>query len=369
MVSASKRHKTRAPDAQKAVALVGILFLCGAAAQACQLPVYRWALSNWPADPYEALVFHRGPLSEQQRARVASLESASSEQQNAVANLQVRLANLDDPASAALQALWDAHPGKQLPWLALRYPHAPPERPPAWAGPLDQADATAMIDSPVRRQVVKRLLAGDAAVWVLLEAGNRQKDAAAFAALEKQLKTMHGIIDEARSLTGLIGDGQAKPEEAVSFSIFRVSRTDPDERFFTAMLLGSEFDLATYDEPMAFPVFGRGRALYALVGKGINPDTIRDACLFTGMACTCLVKDQNPGTDLLMTADWEAASASMAAASGPTAAPPPIPPTPFDTEDTAPAPNPALVAFLALALAFLATLGGTVLLARRKRHP
>ena len=40
------------------------------------------------------------------------------------------------------------------------------------------------------------------------------------------------------------------------------------------MLLNTEDDLKTMKEPMAIPVFGRGRALYALVGKGINEETI-----------------------------------------------------------------------------------------------
>ena len=57
---------------------------------------------------------------------------------------------------------------------------------------------------------------------------------------------------------------------------------------------------------MALPVFGRGRALYALVGKGINEDTIEEACKFVTGPCGCEVKRQNPGMDLLMLESWEA---------------------------------------------------------------
>ncbi len=59
------------------------------------------------------------------------------------------------------------------------------------------------------------------------------------------------------------------------------------------------------NEPMAFPVFGRGRVLYALIGKGINAGTIEQACRDLTGPCTCQVKDQNPGTDLLMAVNWE----------------------------------------------------------------
>jgi hypothetical protein len=56
---------------------------------------------------------------------------------------------------------------------------------------------------------------------------------------------------------------------------------------------------------MAIPVFGRGRALYALVGKGIAADVIEEACVFLTGGCQCTVKAQNPGVDLIMNVDWD----------------------------------------------------------------
>jgi hypothetical protein len=72
------------------------------------------------------------------------------------------------------------------------------------------------------------------------------------------------------------------------------------------MLLSTEPDLAAVREPIVFPIFGRGRALYALVGKGIRAETIEQAATFLIGKCSCQVKEQNPGTDLLLTADWKA---------------------------------------------------------------
>jgi hypothetical protein len=46
--------------------------------------------------------------------------------------------------------------------------------------------------------------------------------------------------------------------------------------------------------------------LYALVGAGITADNIREAGAFLVGACSCEVKRQNPGTDLLMAVDWDA---------------------------------------------------------------
>jgi hypothetical protein len=59
---------------------------------------------------------------------------------------------------------------------------------------------------------------------------------------------------------------------------------------------------------MVFPLFGRGRAMPALVGAGITPENIKDAAAFLAGPCSCEVKRDNPGVDLLLTADWERAA-------------------------------------------------------------
>jgi hypothetical protein len=85
----------------------------------------------------------------------------------------------------------------------------------------------------------------------------------------------------------------------------KVKRDDPAEAAFVAMLLASEEDLSGFNEPMAFPIFGQGRALYALVGKGIRVETIDEAAQFLIGSCSCQVKEQNPGIDIAMAVDWK----------------------------------------------------------------
>ena len=43
----------------------------------------------------------------------------------------------------------------------------------------------------------------------------------------------------------------------------------------------------------------------ALVGRGINEENIEESCQFLVGACSCEVKSQNPGADLLVRANWE----------------------------------------------------------------
>jgi len=71
------------------------------------------------------------------------------------------------------------------------------------------------------------------------------------------------------------------------------------------MLLRSEPDLIDRTDPMIFPVFGRGRALLPLIGAGITADNIHSSASFLVGACSCEVKELNPGFDLLLAADWD----------------------------------------------------------------
>jgi hypothetical protein len=52
-------------------------------------------------------------------------------------------------------------------------------------------------------------------------------------------------------------------------------------------------------------VFGRGRALEPLIGRGIHPDNIMEVSSYLCGACSCEIKDQNPGIDLLLAANWD----------------------------------------------------------------
>jgi hypothetical protein len=71
------------------------------------------------------------------------------------------------------------------------------------------------------------------------------------------------------------------------------------------MLLRSEPGLEAVRGPVVLPVFGRGRLLCALHGQDIMADQLGQVARFLCAACSCRVKELNPGVDLLMAADWE----------------------------------------------------------------
>lgn len=274
------------------------------AASACTVPVFRYALERWTPDAYEVIVYHAAPLSEADRAILDWLKQRSSDDKFP-ANLEVRAVDVS--------AEPDAERPAELPAIVVRYPPIGGKSEEIWSGRLTLEGARRIVSSPARRQAALGLLEGESAVWVLLESGDREKDEAAAKLLSEQLQEAAKslgppqITDDDMTAYG-IDQTQSKIPLKVSFSMVRVSRDDPDEAVFVQMLVRSESDLHEYAaQPMAFPVFGRGRALYALVGRGINKANVEEACAFIAGPCSCQVKIQNPGFDLLMAADWDGA--------------------------------------------------------------
>ncbi len=291
-----RSHPWRGALAAGAVALLSVLSVW-----ACNVPVFRYALERWQPEPYEAVIFHRGPLSDADRAAVAALEKAREELH---ANLNVALADVDFPLGRLPAKLWKDRANAPLPHLVLAYQGGATEGTVAWAGPLKAELARPLVDSPARRALAKELLAGRSSVWVLVESGNRAADDAAAALIEKELRVQE---KELELPPAAVDDPKMRANLPlrISFSLQRVSRNDPAEAPFITQLFAGESLTNQPPLPVAFPVFGRGRALAALAGADLTADVIESAGRFLVGACSCEVKELNPGKDLLLAADWE----------------------------------------------------------------
>jgi hypothetical protein len=290
-------------------------FIGAIPARACSVPVFRYALEHWDAAPFRAFVFHRGPLSDAQQASVREL-GKDGLAGKLHANISVRTVDLDqDPPPEQLE-VWKQTRTETLPLLVMQFPASNRVRDTFWSGPLTSESAELLLDSPVRKEIVQRLGEGQSAIWLLLESGDAAKDSAAAGLLEARLKHLASILElpklDAQDIAnGLVSTGQEGLR--LEFSMLRLSRTDPHEQTFIRMLLGSEADLADVQGPIVVPVFGQGRALYALVGDGIKHETIDRSASFLIGKCSCEVKEQNPGFDLLLAADWKGLIKAQAA--------------------------------------------------------
>jgi hypothetical protein len=301
------------------------VFFPSYSAYSCSTPVFRYAMERWPADYYEGVVIHKGPLADDDPA-VLLLQGEKAERLEGVPhsnhgqdardtaeflNLRVSPIDLASPETGDLTGLLGGPVPEKLPALVLWYPNSKGRAAPFWTGQFTPATVETLIQSPKRQELARRLIAGQTAVWIFIESGNAGKDKAAMQLINQELDTATKQLKEMAPALGSATSTEELqiPQVSYEFSILPVSRSDPKEKVFLEMLLKSEPDLDEYsEEPIVFPTFGRGRALFALVGEGINTDNLREAIAFITGPCGCEIKMLNPGVDLLMAENWDAAA-------------------------------------------------------------
>ena len=271
--------------------------------RACDIPVFRYALELWMPDEYEVLVLHDAPLTGEQAAAVTVLSDAASGP-GRLANIRIVIVDVSKKVPAGDRPLYESVGRRALPCIALRFPEGVRQERVLWHRPLTAENARMLLDSPLRRKIAEHILAGDAGVWVLRESGNRERDDAAANVLSTALGSWKYLYLSPEERT------RAQMQDApvgreTKFSLLRMPRGEIGDPLLEALFLRVEPDLQQYaDQPMAFPIYGRGRVLYAIVGKGITVSNIQKACQFVTGDCSCEVKALNPGLDLIMTTDW-----------------------------------------------------------------
>ena len=285
---------------------VGIAFLVLSCepVSACDVPVFRYALERWHANIYEIAVFHDGPLKNEELSAVSWLVEHSYED-NSSANFLVTVVDVSTGMDDPMRVLWESLDSPELPLLVVRQPESGMYRGSVWSGQLSMDAARKIADSPARQEIAKRLMDGEAAVFVLIAGGNPSHDNEAAKFVREQLSMAENELTLSPQFLERTDLEELGASPTPDFSLIRLFRDDPAEEVFVDMLMYSEPGLFEYQEdPIVFPVFGRGRALYALAGRGITRDNIYAACEVTIGPCSCTVKDGNPGVDMLIVADW-----------------------------------------------------------------
>jgi hypothetical protein len=371
--------------------LIAMMLIIAAPAGACDTPVFRVAMFDprWRPHAYEVTIIRDGKLPRAEQKILERLDDFLDRHAGSV-NYALEVVDLAKQQPADLRDLLKVRrPRAAWPQLVLSYPALSRVDANLWVGPVKDAPLYDLLESPMRREIARRLVSGETAVWVLIESGNKARDDAAFALLSGELKELQTTLKLPE-----IGPGGKKipipewaPPARVAFSVLRLPRTDPAERWFVAMLLGLESDLDSYaSQPIVFTVFGRGNTLEPLVGKGITAHNIGKAVAYLTGPCICEDKAANPVKDLLMIADWEDGRTSPSAADWftPGAAGSSEPQAPADasqptvTDTSAPADRPGATErdawllqgmWLGVGLGLLAiTAIGLLVVARRKRQ-
>lgn len=271
-------------------------------AESCSVPVFRYALERWRPDPYKGIFIYRDAVSEKDQALLEKLETAARNAESPL-NLIIRKVDVSTFSKNKLRDLLQGPIPDNLPILVIWYPDQMGKNPPIWAEKLTPSLVNGILQSPKRRQLAESLIKGDSVVWVFIPSGNRGKDEKALSVIRKELDD---ALAQFRKTPFSVLSGGARKQLSYGFPILTLSPDDPAERIFIETLLKSESDLYEYtDEPMVFPVFGRGRVLGCLFGEYITAQRINEATAFLAGACSCEVKGLNPGTDLLVAAPWD----------------------------------------------------------------
>ncbi|PAW76744.1 MAG: hypothetical protein B9S33_20675 [Pedosphaera sp. Tous-C6FEB] len=285
------------------VLLASLTFARAAQCPACTVPVFRYGLDNWQADAFR-------------------LEVPAS------ALTDPKLADFFRNLGTALPVNLEVKPGTGTEARLLRPQPEEATAPVVWTGALTPTSLATLMDSPARKEIARRVLAGESVVWVLAESGNKAEDDAVAARVEKRLRYLEQVailqpIDP-NDPSSKLGPG---PALRVKFSLLRVPRagdlqspsvaTDStgrrlqtagttDESLLLKMLAGPKPAAELAAGPWLAAVFGRGRVLGAWPAEDFGDAEIEEACLFLLGACSCQVKRQNPGWDMLMNVNWAA---------------------------------------------------------------
>lgn len=343
-------------------------FLFAVSVSACQVPVFRYALERWTPDRFDLVLVSYSELTPEQQAAREQLEAAK-----ARCNLQIH----SEPGQH-WQATFESVKGDDPPQLLLYYPGN--STTPFWQGELTADNVARIIDSPLRQTIAEDLLAGISTVWIQIDSGDESADSAAANTLSDLLTAAADRTDVPEGVLPIDHGPDAGPVDLddvlrsgiplkIEFTTYRASLDDPEEAVFLAMLR----QVSAPSLPLAVPVFGRGRVLEGIPSEAVNADTIAGATSYLCGACSCQVKSENPGQDLLMAVDWSSHMMGnliiedktlpplSGFAEGSQSTPPP--------QASSPAPKPTWQTALLMTLAAvaLAIIAGTALLLRREQ--
>lgn len=285
---------------------VVVFMLSGMAAQACNIPVFRYALERWNPDSCEVIVFHRMALKADDEIRIQALEQASLAG-NGVANLNVIRCDVATTQDKELSDLWETVKGKSgssLPTMVIRSKHGKDRIINHWHGSLDQAEVEGLVESPARAELIRRLQSGDAIVWLLLKSPDEGRTKIVREMLRAQCEALPKKVELPEGI-GLPGSElYSEVPLLLQFSVLEIDPSDPKEQFLVKLLTGFQPEAAESGEPLIAPVFGRGRALEVVPAGQLDAELMEGLTVFLCGACSCQVKEQNPGFDLLLSTNW-----------------------------------------------------------------
>ena len=225
---------------------------------ACTTKVSEWVLLNSVTDKYLLIYFHKDEIP-------ATVNKKHFEIENRL-----------KPANIHLKTIQRNEVEK--PYYALYFNNR------LVTQNLDENQLEKLAFSPLRETVANELMNGKLCVMLYLNCGIDEKD-------EKGVEVLKNTVSKS-------------PFKDV-ITVLQLDRKNLEESSFISMLLNVEDDLKEINEPMLFGIFGKFRALEPLLAKGISEENINLLIDFLTADCSCLIKDDLPGVNILYKGSWE----------------------------------------------------------------
>ena len=273
---------------------------------ACSTPVFLYALDRWPPAPYRAVIVKDGALTAKEQSALTTLKSAA-EFNGGNLNIIIRQFNSAKLIQSSFAtAITNINRPVKNARLYIFYPAVMDLKNHLWSSPLDTKNVNKIINSPFRKKLAEELLRGNAGVFVIVESNNTASNKITELFLEKNLR----LLEKEAELSAQnplkqddLAKGTAIPVK-ITYKIIKISQKGADDVIVSSFMKIDPELQKIKNETMVFAVYGQGRALPPMIGNSITKENIQHISTFLSGACSCEVKDMNPGFDLLMNVDW-----------------------------------------------------------------
>jgi hypothetical protein len=235
-----------------------ILIIAGIISLACTTKVSEWVLLNTLPNQYILAYYHKDPLTEPIKQHNSKITK--------------------DIMSANIQFRDILRKDIDRPYYALYYSNR------LFSRYYDYRELDDIAVSPLRKKIAGELMTGKLCIMLYLKTDVPEKDEAGLQLVKKTV---------------------AASPFGETITVIELSRNSTEEKHFVSMLLNVESDLKDIQQPMLFGIFARFKALEPLVAKGISEENINLMIDFLTADCSCLIKDNLPGTDILFAGNWE----------------------------------------------------------------
>jgi hypothetical protein len=236
----------------------------------CTTKVSEWTLLNFPPAFYKFVYFTNNKLDNKTIQAHKKIKQFFKD-----FNLKFNKIDINHFKNENEKKLFELAENNKMPFYAIYYKEQ------LFAQFKHADELLSSLQSPLLEKIANELKSGKLCVLLHLKNGNESNYSA-------------DVINEYLS-TSILKD---------IIPVLKLNQNNVQERMFIKILLNVESDLLYIKEPMLFGIFGRFRILEPLVGKGITKENINYLVQFLSADCSCIIKTQMPGIDMLYYNNW-----------------------------------------------------------------